>query len=647
VDAGVSSLSAVNFYEVPRRHLQPEANNMRNTSSESELAAMPKFSLYARLRAAGEEAGKDRLRARLVWLLVVLETISMLCFPQVATLTHGAFFLIPLGALLLAAAVRLYPRPGILLAEPLCVVWPDNHSRHGLAREQAPNLCFGGFVWVLKLVCCLTFWTKPDANSFLEGNCPDAVPQPSCSHYDRLNLTRACMVVHLTFETPNANRLHLLERECWDQCSSPGCGPREQTFDDSVVAALSWKFVHMHCDDPCDLSCCQCLHCHLSPTVPSWLKQGCLANAFAPDLAQELYVCHNPGCEPKPNPYYEAQTLSSENTMLAQLSRCTLVHGEEPTQVKTAVAVVAALQCLPLASLIACLLLSIWVHLLKGGSAFVMLGTVPMDPETIEAIDAKAAELKDQIAHRRLESSPKVKFQLWMDFVVFLLDYLSDYNCLRTFVVEGAYGVAAVQVVIIAAPVALDCYRGKIQLVEVFGQFIESRKRGFPTDDFMLALRSEKSLEAPLSMFLQFYMLLRTTHPSSIWSLCISMPLSILGIAKHVHATFELQVLEVLTRHPAQPSQPELQTTPLQSGHGNRPQQRPGPGPAAGPWRSGGENLAMQGSPCPPDSMPVILAFPPGIAPRAEPLPTLPPGIAPRGALLPITVGSSKAKDTE
>jgi len=59
--------------------------------------------------------------------------------------------------------------------------------------------------------------------------------------------------------------------------------------------------------------------------------------------------------------------------------------------------------------------------------------------------------------------------------------------------------------------------------------------------------------------------------------------------------------------------------------------------------------------------MPVILAFPPGIAPRAEPLPTLPPGIAlraeplptqppgiaPRGALLPVTVGSSKVKDTE
>ncbi|CAE7868405.1 hbdH1 [Symbiodinium necroappetens] len=385
---------------------------------------------------------------------------------------------------------------------------------------------------------------------------------------------------------------------------------------------------------------------------------------------------------PKPIPYYEAQTPSFENGMLAQLSRCTLVHGEESTQAKVAVAVVAVLQCLPLASLVACLLHGVWVHLLKGGSASVKLGAVPVELETIEAIDAKAADLQDQIRHSRLESSPKVKFQLWMEFVVFLLDYLSDYNCLRTFVVEEAYGVAAVQGVIIAVPVALDFYRGKLQPVQVFGGFVESRKRGFPTDDFILALRSEKSVEAPLSMFLQFYTLLRSTRCSSIWSLCISMPLSILGIAKHVHATFELQVLEVLARHPTQPSQPELQTTP---------QHRPGHEPASGPWRSGGDNLSMQGPPRPPDSMQVIPALPPGIAPRAEllptlppgiaplagpaamrgsrcpppdsmqvipalpagiaprsePLPTLPPGIPPVGALLPITVEISKAKDTE
>ena len=427
---------------------------------------------------------------------MVLETISLLCIPQVATLTHGAFFLIPLGALFLAAAIRLYSRPHILLAEPLCVLWPDKHSRHGLAREQAPNLCFGGFVWVLKLVCALTFWTNPDAKSFLEEGCPDAVPQANCSHYARETWGHACVDIHLLFEPPGAKRQKLYTNEgdpCWDQCY--GCAPGIRLFFNSGYEVL-WQ----DCSDGCELSCCQCLHCHLSSTVPPWLKQGCLANAFAPDLAQELYVCSD-GCKNNPIPYYEAQTPSSENSMIAQLARCTLVHGEESTQTKVAVDVVSALQCLPLASLVACLLVSILVHLLKGGSASVMLGAVPMELETIEAIDAKAAQLQEQIRHRRLESSPKVTFQLWMDFAVFLLDYLSDYNCLRTFIVEGAYGVAAVQGVIIAAPVALDCYRGKIQLVEVFGAFIESRKRGFPTDDFILALRSEKSLEAALSKY--------------------------------------------------------------------------------------------------------------------------------------------------
>ncbi|CAE7775447.1 hbdH1, partial [Symbiodinium necroappetens] len=576
------------LYQQQARHEQyPVEAETLFAGGESELAAMPKFSLYARLRAADEEAGKDRLRARLVWLLVVLETISLLCIPQVATLTHGAFFLIPLGALFLAAAIRLYSRPRILLAEPLCVLWPDNHSRHGLAREQAPNLCFGGFVWALKLVCALTFWTSPAAFSFLGDGCPDAVPRPNCSHYTReQDGLRFCMDIQNRYEPGNAKRKGLYEQggACANACY--GCGP--SGVDPFWTGIL---IVHRkYCYGECALSCCQCLHCQLSPAVPFWLKQGCSAGAFAPDFAPELFRCVH-GCinMPMPNrlPYYEAQTPSFENGMLAQLARCTLlVHGEESTQVKIAVAVVSALQCLPLTSLVACLLVSILVHLLKGGSASVMLGAVPVELETIEAIDAKAAQLQDQIRHRRLESSPKVKFQLWMDFVVFLVDYLSDYNCLRTFIVEGAYGVAAVQAVIIAAPVVLDCYRGKIQPVQVFGGFMESRKRGFPTDDFILALRSEKSLEAPLSMFLQFYTLLRSTRSSSIWSLCISMPLSILGIAKHVYATFELQILEGTATLPS-----TYQGTNQLQVHGDQAT-----------------------------------------------------SIAPRGAALPITVGSSKAK---
>ncbi|CAE7276143.1 unnamed protein product, partial [Symbiodinium necroappetens] len=604
-------------------HLQPEANSMSNTRHEAELAAMPKFSRYARLRAADEEAGKDRLRARLVWLLVVLETISMLCIPQVATLTHGVFFLIPLGALFLAAAIRLYSRPRILLAEPLCILWPDNHSRYGLAREQAPNLRFGGFVWVLKLVCALTFWASPAAFSFLGDSCPDAVPRPNCSRYTREDGNTVCMDVHVVYEPPDARRtrisLYMLkENTCFEQCY--GCA-RWENFAQNSSTDLQG------CYDPCDLSCCNCLHCYLS--VPNWLGQGCAAGAFEPDLAQELFGCAhgNIGCMmPNPLPYYEAQTLSVENTMLAQLARCALVHSEKSSPVKGAVAVVSALQCLPSASLVACLLLGIWVHLLKGGIASVKLGAVPAELETIETIDAKAAQLQDQIRHRRLESSPKVKLQLWMEFVVFLLDYLSDYNCLRTFVVEGAHGVAAVQAVIIAAPVVLDCLRGKIQLVEVFRGLMESRKRGFPTDDFILALRSEKSLEAPLSMFLQFYTLLRSTRPSSVWSLCISMPLSILGIAKHVHGTFELQILEGTATLPSTDQGPDL----LQVRGSTQviPDLPPGIAPRA-------ELLP---------TLPPGIAPRAGIAPRSEPLPTLPPGIPPVGALLPITVGSSKVK---
>ena len=186
-------------------------------------------------------------------LLVVLETISLLCFPQVATLTHGVFFLIPLAALFLAAAIRLHSRPRILLAEPICVLWPDNHSRHGLAREQAPNLRFGGFVWVLKLVCSFTFWTSPAAFSFLGDGCPDAVPRPGCSHYRTENfVTPRCAEIQTLLEPSSAKREKLYASEgdpCWDQCSS--CAPESLRHSGFPV------LMH-YCRDLCDIAANVC-----------------------------------------------------------------------------------------------------------------------------------------------------------------------------------------------------------------------------------------------------------------------------------------------------------------------------------------------------------------------------------------------------
>ena len=443
----------------------------------------------------------------------------MLCFIQVATLTHGVFTLIPLVGLCVAAALRLHSRPHILLAEPLCVVWPDNHSRHRLARKQMSQIGFVMYVWLLKLVCCMSFWASGASISLMTDLCPDSVPMPNCSHYNRPDGYQLCVNIHLFDEPPNAKRKDLYSKPgdaCWEDCSP--CKPE-------LVLAWEPPGIQLGCRlSTCSGYCCQCLNCQLSPSLPNWLKQGCSSGAFAPGLAPELYKCHDdcPLIRPKPLPYYQGQTWSSQNTMLAQLSRCTLTEGKHEGQVQIALAVIAAYQCLPLVALVTSLLLSVAWSLLRGESVFSMVGGAPADLEALEAIDTNTERLRDQIARGRLQASTKVKLQLWMEFVLFLLDYFSDYNCLLQFFLQGAYPLAAVQACIIAAPVALDFYRGKIQLIEVIGGFNDSRRRGFPTNKFIRALRSEKSVEAPFSMFLQYYTLLRTTSLVAVWSLCLA-----------------------------------------------------------------------------------------------------------------------------
>ena len=129
---------------------------------------------------------------------------------------------------------------------------------------------------------------------------------------------------------------------------------------------------------------------------------------------------------------------------------------------------------------------------------------------------------------------------------MFLLDYCSDLNCLVWLVVEEKYFVAVAQAIIFVLPFALDCYRGKVQIVEVIGSFARARRKGFPTNAYIQALRSEKGVEAPLSFCLQFYSLLQATSFQSTWSLCLSLPLSVLSMSKHIYCSFELNMLDVV-----------------------------------------------------------------------------------------------------
>ena len=566
-------------------------------------------------------------------LLVVLELTSAMCFIQVATLTHGVFAAIPLTALLVAAAIRLHSRPQVLLEEPLCILYPDNQSRHGLACEQKPSTRFVAFASLLKLLCCGVFLANLAGLDLFEDLCPDSVPSPSCANFFSAPHSFYCMDIWSFMEKPDAKRKHLYRQKgdpCWGQCATnETCGPQRVNLRAAVLDGNQLA-ESQFCHSPCELDCCQCLHCELSPAVPSWLKEGCTNGAFAPNIApDELYLCLNSTCatQPQPLPYYQEAAWSAENKFLAQLARCALTHGKDGHEVRVVLSIVAALQFLPSVSLVLFLSLGILWPLLNGEHVLSMLGDAPADSAAIQNSDAKATILRDEIRRKRLQASTKERGQLYMELVLFLLDYVSDYNCLVQFLLEGQYATAAIQAVIIAAPLALDCYRGKIQLVEVAAGFCESRSKGFPTNKLILALRSEKSIEAPLSFCLQNYTLLRATSSMAVYSLCLSMPLSIVSMAKHVYNTFELQMLNVPIR-PAPPT-PEESNAVIGLAYASEPNYPPG--------------FPAHVVPLAPPAFPFASQpnYPPGLMPPAHVVPLAPT------ALTPITLNNQKVKDTE
>ena len=232
--------------------------------------------------------------------------------------------------------------------------------------------------------------------------------------------------------------------------------------------------------------------------------------------------------------------------MLTQLATHVLTNDADPQDLQFWRMALSGLKLLPCLALIVWLLLSLALSRLLQQEPLSMLGQAASDVGAIERVDAEAKRLRVEISRKRLRPTLKDKISLHMQFAFFLVDYASDCNCLAQMLLEQRYSVAIAQALMIVLPVALDCYRGKIQLVEVIGGFLHARKTGFPTNSYIEALRSEKSVEAPLSLCLQYYTLLTATRFRTVWGLLLSMPLSVANMATHVYNSFELSMYDVV-----------------------------------------------------------------------------------------------------
>ncbi|CAE7560972.1 unnamed protein product [Symbiodinium sp. CCMP2456] len=526
---------------------------------------MREFALYALSRTSQEEVGKDRRRAWGIWFVVVLEVGSMLCFVQVSTLTHGVFLAIPAIILLVFAVARLEGNRELLVKEPLCLLWPHYHSRHGLSRRQAPATgCYMGTA-LLRVACSLVFWGNVDLDRAFQNFSPEVCPRVRgpelCSYYPAggFQWASACVLRRfvLTSEDERVNRPKMTKMyqaedgPCWQECKS--CLPYA-----AWGRNRDWIAAPCHVGDTCQNICCRCLHCRLSPSLVGWLVEGCVKGAFYPGVPRDVYwsedemVYWRDGSGPVTastvSAYYSNFTWLSDNALLAQLARCTLTHELHATSLATFSTAALFLQWLPVIMLGAWLGLTCCLPLLLGLQGLMaMLGSAPPDIDTQGAIASKAEHLRRQIAQGGHQAGLKEKVTIYMDLFFFLVDYASDWNCLLQFVLEQQFGLAGAQAAIIVAPTVLDFYRGRIQVVEVVGGFLRSRRKGFPTNSYIQSLRSEKGVEAPLSLFLQYYALPRATSLAGFWSVCLSMPLSMYSISKHVYTTFELSLIDSWT----------------------------------------------------------------------------------------------------
>ena len=249
---------------------------------------------------------------------------------------------------------------------------------------------------------------------------------------------------------------------------------------------------------------------------------------------------------------------------------CVIQQGMDDWQLPPWKLASQALMCMPSIVLFLWLIVSIGLILHSGGDLF-LLWSVPLGAELHE-VESRARDLAKRMRRGQVEPSAKDKLSLYMDFALFLLDYVTDWASMVLNFKNREFVTRVVQGVIIFIPVMLDCHRGKIQVVEAVGGFIRSHKKGYPTNAFMKALRSEKSVEAPLSLCLQYYSVLRLTTPFSFWIALLSMSLSICSLAKFSYQTFELGVTDEAAADPSIDA--EAQVQPERAQNALEPRQR-------------------------------------------------------------------------
>ena len=457
--------------------------------------------------------------------------MSLAIYVQCAVFSHGAFLLLVL--LLLVVGFCINSKEGDfkkMLATPMYMVFPMYFSKFGLSARQQNRVKFYASSVAVRLLCCVAFWAvfwtqiAADVMQLAASGCPSLVAglwNRDQEWFAQLNL----------------------EQELWldwvrDDCSK-------------MPAFLV---------DACNSNHDMLEQTSSSPATTVWSPQtyvSCLRNRSP--LVHNICMCEVCLCQVLSNMSWVfvgaheqiVGDLDQDNMDEAVWIFAHVAQGWE-TSLK-------ALIYIPSISLALWLFCSLTLPQVLGlaqyfscyDGAFWMLGTAQQNPIMRDKIHHRSKQLAPQIARKKVKASCKQQLQLHLEFFLLLLDVVSDVNCLVQLLRSKQYEVATIQACAIVLPILVDCYRSRgrsFQLVEVVKGFMASRKVGFPTDDYILALQAEKGLEAPLSFMIQYYTVFRLTSIVSFFSVLCSIPLSIYSMSKFVYLQFEFCLIEAIEK---------------------------------------------------------------------------------------------------
>ncbi|CAE7030841.1 unnamed protein product [Symbiodinium sp. KB8] len=165
-----------------------------------------------------------------------------------------------------------------------------------------------------------------------------------------------------------------------------------------------------------------------------------------------------------------------------------------------------------------------------------------------QQVEERVASIEAEMADGTFKPSRYSVGFLYMEFLLLVIDVISDINCIITFfAIENHPAAGIIQTVVLLLPVLLElCQTRRFQPVVLWKEFNKSRRRGYRTAGFIRIVQAEKGLEAPLSCGFQLSILYRNTSPRAFLSCWLSILLSLLSTAHCAYEIFHLGMIDII-----------------------------------------------------------------------------------------------------